>query len=575
MLQVRTAPAHRPATSAQVWLAAWPVTAVFVLSNAATPLYVLWQHRIGFSRGTLTVVFACYILGLLGSLLVSGVASDRLGRKPVLLPALAAALVACGLFATASSVAALMAARLLTGIAVGAAVSAGMAAVTDVAGPERRRLAALLASTAMVFGAGLGPLLAGVLSETGPAWTVFALEAVLLTTAIAAVLRMPLPNTRKSPNTPESEARDVRTTEPGPVRAAVAKHVRAAETHGVHKPAPAPVHEPGSGPVREAEVAQVGEAEAVRVRIAESQRVRAAEAGRVHATEKRDVREAEVARVREAGPVREAETARVADAEPGCVREAEAARVREVEAGPVRESEVGAGREAEAGCVHVAESGRVHEAGVARGREAGVGRIGRTGGWLRVPGVPRGNRGHLAMGVAVFAPGITATSFVLSLGPSLLSGLLGTDNRIVAGATAFVMFIAATGVQFAVQGLARRKVLLAGAASTLASMGTLVLAVHSASVVPLVAAAVLAGAGQGLGQLGGLSLLNSNVPPRRLAEANAALNVGGYLLAGTLPVAAGYLSDPLGLTTGSTVFAAVLAVLAALGASVVLASSRR
>ncbi|MBI0385654.1 MFS transporter, partial [Streptomyces albiflaviniger] len=79
-------------------------------------------------------------------------------------------------------------ARLFSGIAVGAVVSAGMAAVTDVAGPGRRRLAALLASCAMVFGAGLGPLLAGVLGEG-----VFALEAVLLAAAVLVVVRMPLP----------------------------------------------------------------------------------------------------------------------------------------------------------------------------------------------------------------------------------------------------------------------------------------------------------------------------------------------------------------------------------------------
>ncbi|WP_316311546.1 MFS transporter, partial [Clavibacter michiganensis] len=124
----------------------------------------------------------------------SGVVSDRVGRKPVLLPALALALAACAVFATATSVAALIVARLFTGIAVGAVVSAGMAAVTDVAGPQRKRIAALLASCAMVFGAGLGPLLAGVLSETmpGPTVTVFVVEAALLITAVLCVLRMPL-----------------------------------------------------------------------------------------------------------------------------------------------------------------------------------------------------------------------------------------------------------------------------------------------------------------------------------------------------------------------------------------------
>jgi predicted MFS family arabinose efflux permease len=382
-----------------VWLAAWPVTAVFVLSNAATPLYVLWQRDIGFSKGTLTVVFAFYIVGLLGSLLVSGVVSDRLGRKPVLLPALALALAACAIFATATTVAALIVARLFTGIAVGAVVSAGMAAVTDVAGPERKRLAALLASCAMVFGAGLGPLLAGLLSETLPAptVTVFVVEAVLLLTAVLAVLRMPV---RRSPSRGE-------------------------------------------------------------------------------------------------------------------------------------------------------------------------------GAWVRVPGVPHGNGIHLTLGIAVFAPGITATSFVLSLGPTLLTELLGTTSRIVAGAMAFVMFLAATGVQFAVQKLPRRTILTAGAISTTLSMAALIAAVHASSVALLVASALLAGAGQGMGQLGGLSLLNSTVPAQRLAEANAALNVGGYIPAGLLPVSTGYLMDAVGLPTGATLFGTVLMGLAVVGGLVVLSGHRR
>ncbi|ASR00270.1 MFS transporter [Streptomyces sp. 11-1-2] len=389
-----------------VWTAAWPVTAVFVLSNAATPLYVRWQREIGFSKGTLTVIFACYIVGLLGSLLVSGVVSDRVGRKPVLLPALGLAMAACAIFASASAVAALIVARLFSGIAVGAVVSAGMAAVTDVAGPGRRRLAALLASCAMVFGAGLGPLLAGVLGKG-----VFVLEAVLLAAAVLVVARMPV---------------------------------------------------------------------------------------------RRPVAPAKGAWVRTVAPAKDA--------------------------------------------------------------------------WVRIPGVPRGSGGQLLMGIAVFAPGITATSFVLSLGPSLLSGLLDTTSPVAAGAMAFVMFLTATGAQFAVQRLDRRTILIAGAVSTTIGMGALIAAVRASSVPLLVAAALLAGAGQGMGQLGGLSLLNSTVPASRLAEANAALNVGGYVPAGVLPVTAGYLSDAAGLTTGATVFGAVLMALALVGGLVVLVgppSSRR
>lgn len=138
-------------------LAAWIVTAVFMLSNSPTPLAVQWQDQLGFSSGMLTVIFAAYMVGLLVTLTVAGQLADRFGRKPVLIPGLVLAMVACGLFAFTSSVLLLVAARFLTGIAVGVIVSAGMAAVVDVGGPARHRQASLAASVAMVLGAGLGP----------------------------------------------------------------------------------------------------------------------------------------------------------------------------------------------------------------------------------------------------------------------------------------------------------------------------------------------------------------------------------------------------------------------------------
>jgi predicted MFS family arabinose efflux permease len=392
-------PPSSAASRRTVWLAAFPVTAIFALSNAATPLYAVWRERLGFSSGTLTVIFACYIAGLLATLVVAGRASDRIGRKPALVPAIALAIAASVIFATASSVLALAVARLFTGIAVGVAVTAGMAAVVDVAAPARVRLGALAASTAMVAGAGLGPLLAGLLSETLPAPTVwvFVAEAVLLLVAAAVVVRLPL----------------------------------AAST---------------------------------------DERVR--------------------------------------------------------------------------------------------------------GSWVRVPSVPPDARASLLMGIAVFGPGITATSFVLSLGPSLLADLLGTTSRLIAGGMAFVMFGAATAVQLAAARREPRTVLLAGSAGTAASMVALLLAVHGGWAVVLVLAAILAGAGQGLGQLGGLSLLSATVAASRRAEAKAALNVGGYVPAGLLPVTAGYLGDAVGLRASATVFASVMLAAAIVGALVVIAAAR-
>ncbi len=176
-------------------LAALIVTAVFVLSNSPTPLFVSWQRELGFSAGMLTVIFAAYMVGLLLTLTVAGQFADRFGRKSVLIPGLVLALVACSLFGVASSVLLLVIARFLTGVAVGVIVSAGMAAVVDLGGPARRRQASLAASVAMVFGAGLGPLLSGLFAQgmVTPAPVIFAVEFVLLATALVIAIFLPLP----------------------------------------------------------------------------------------------------------------------------------------------------------------------------------------------------------------------------------------------------------------------------------------------------------------------------------------------------------------------------------------------
>lgn len=111
--------------------AALTVVAVFVLSNAPTPLYAEWQHAWGFSSGMLTIIFSCYMAGLVGTLVVAGRLADRYGRRVVLVPAMFAAVAAGVLFLLAQGVLWLLVARLLAGVAVGGAVTAGMAAVVD------------------------------------------------------------------------------------------------------------------------------------------------------------------------------------------------------------------------------------------------------------------------------------------------------------------------------------------------------------------------------------------------------------------------------------------------------------
>ena len=356
------------------------VTAVFILSNSATPLYVHWQQRFAFSAATSTVIFAAYIVGLLGALLLATPVAERYGRKAVLTSGFLLAMLACALFSTADSANILVVARFLTGIAVGIIVSTGMAAVVQAGGLEHKRQAAQAASIAMVLGAGLGPLLAGTLAQvlTHPVPVIFVTELALLATALATMLMLPM---------------------------------------------------------------------------------------------------------------QEARSARLA--------------------------------------------------------------------W-KLPSVPQQHHGHLVSGIAVFAPGLAATSFVLSLGPALLSRLLHVSSPLLAGGTACLMFMSATGVQLAAKNLSIRTIQFLGATATACAMIAMASAIYIESPFLLLLAASLAGVGQGLGQLGGLSAIGMHVPDTQRAEAISLLNIGAYIPAGILPVASGFLMDRAGMATGATVFAAVL-----------------
>ncbi|WP_233197142.1 MULTISPECIES: hypothetical protein [unclassified Cryobacterium] len=97
------------------------------------------------------------------------------------------------------------------------------------------------------------------------------------------------------------------------------------------------------------------------------------------------------------------------------------------------------------------------------------------------------------------SPGITATSFVLSLGPSLLSNLLNVSSPLVAGGMACAMFLAATGVQFTVSRVPVRGILLLGSGATLAAMASLIIAVNAALPAILILSALLAGIGLSAG----------------------------------------------------------------------------
>jgi MFS family permease len=100
-------------------------------SSAPTPLYSVYQAEWRFSPLTTTVVFGVYALAVLASLLVTGRLSDHVGRRPVLLAAIAAQAATMVVFATADGVPMLLLARVMQGLSTGAALGAVGAGLLD------------------------------------------------------------------------------------------------------------------------------------------------------------------------------------------------------------------------------------------------------------------------------------------------------------------------------------------------------------------------------------------------------------------------------------------------------------
>ena len=84
-------------------------------SNLPSPRYVLYQQRFAFSAATLTYVFSAYAVAVLVALVTVGRASDRVGRKRVIVPALVLLVVSALVFMTADGTASLVAARAVQG----------------------------------------------------------------------------------------------------------------------------------------------------------------------------------------------------------------------------------------------------------------------------------------------------------------------------------------------------------------------------------------------------------------------------------------------------------------------------
>ncbi|MGW4157628.1 MFS transporter [Micromonospora chersina] len=180
-------PSRRLTPNVALLLLASIIVSFVAASTAPSPLYGIYQARWHFSPITTTVVFAVYSLAVLATLLTVGKLSDHVGRRPVLLAAIAVQMISLLIFVFAGGVPTLLAARVVQGVAAGAATGAAAAAMLDV---DRAR-GTLANSISPGIGTGVGALLSALLVQYLPAPTrlvYLVLLVVLLVQGVGVLL---------------------------------------------------------------------------------------------------------------------------------------------------------------------------------------------------------------------------------------------------------------------------------------------------------------------------------------------------------------------------------------------------
>ena len=163
--------------------------AFFIAAGAPTPLLPIYEAKWHFPASMVTVAFGVYAIALLLTLLVVGSLSDHIGRRPLLIGALALELVSMLVFLVSPSISWIIAARIIQGVATAAATSSFSAAILELAPDKRKHLAGVITGLAPAAGIGVGALFSGVIAQfsSSAAATVWIILAVVM--LIALVLR--------------------------------------------------------------------------------------------------------------------------------------------------------------------------------------------------------------------------------------------------------------------------------------------------------------------------------------------------------------------------------------------------
>jgi len=151
------------------WVVAFAFLIVMAVATLPSPLYGLYRTRDHLSAFMITVIYAIFAAGTIASLLAVGAVAVRIGRRGMMLGAVAMMMVAMGVLAAWQDLPGLLTGRLLTGVAVGLAAGPAITYLVELrlrADPNASAVRARTIGTSVNVGAlGVGPLIAGCLAQ--------------------------------------------------------------------------------------------------------------------------------------------------------------------------------------------------------------------------------------------------------------------------------------------------------------------------------------------------------------------------------------------------------------------------
>lgn len=181
----------------------WPLLALLMLMtgvgpatlNIVVPALPTLVKALATDTATVQLTLSLYLLSFASAQLVLGPLSDRFGRRPVILAALALNTVVSFAAIAASSISMLIAARILQAIGASGGVVISRAIIRDLYDRDRAAAMIGLVTTAMVLAPMVAPLVGGVL-DTAFGWEAIFFAIALLASSALVWAFFALPETR-------------------------------------------------------------------------------------------------------------------------------------------------------------------------------------------------------------------------------------------------------------------------------------------------------------------------------------------------------------------------------------------